>query len=148
MTRVLRLLPVACLLAAPAMAQEIQPGMWENTSTMTGAEIPGAPPEMLSALLGQANTMSSCLTQEQLDEGPEALFNQSDGQCVFDEFSMQGGRISFTGSCSGAQGAGTVALTGTYTATSYETESVITGATPGGQMRMTVAGSGRRTGDC
>ena len=148
MIRTLRILPLALVFAAPAMAQTLQPGMWEHSSTMTSAEIPGAPPEMMSAMLGQTNTTSSCITQEQLDQGAEALFNQSNGQCTYSEFSMESGHVSVAGTCNSPQGSANIAATGTYTSTTYESESTITASTPGGEMRMEVEGSGRRTGDC
>lgn len=148
MIRILRVLPLAALCAAPAMAQTLQPGIWEHTNTMTSAEIPGAPPEMMAALLGQTTTTSSCITQEQLDQGAQALFDQSNGQCDFSEFSMEGGRLHMVGSCAGPQGSANITANGTYTATTYESESMVTAATPGGEMRIEATASGRRTGDC
>ena len=150
MIRAVCLASVPFLFAAPALAQEMQPGMWEITSTVTSIEMPGAPPEMAAAMAGQVTTLSQCVTAEQLANGPEAMFAQSDGQCEFSEFSMQGGQVKLVGACAapGGQGQMTMATTGTYTATTYETEGTVEMAMPGGGMKIQAAGAGRRTGDC
>ena len=142
--------PAVMLFAAPAWAQELRPGMWEHTSTVTSMEMPGAPAGMGAAMAGQTTTISSCLTAEQLAEGPEALFNQSQGQCAYDNFEMGGGVVAASGACSapGGQGAMTMVSSGTYTATTYEAKSTISMTMPGGEMKIQAESSGRRTGDC
>lgn len=129
---------------------EIQPGMWETTSTVTGVELPGAPPEMTAALIGQVSTASACVTAEQLANAPETMFAQSGQQCSFETFSLQGGRIEAAGTCAGQGGQAGAALTGTgtYTATTYEATTRIQMPTPGGEMTIEADAVGRRTGDC
>lgn len=138
--------------AAPAASASVpvQPGMWEHVTTVTSADIPGAPPEMMSALIGQPTTISSCITQAELAEGPEALFSQGAGECRYTEFTMAGGTMTVAGTCNPPQAPGpmTLSATGTYTETSYATRSAVTMAVPGGEMRIESDTAGRRTGDC
>lgn len=177
MSRMSRVLPVFAIMAAASLAAcgdragpneaadaatgestlaedavvPIQPGMWEHVTTVTGAQIPGAPPEMMQALIGQPTTVSSCVTKEQLAEGPEALFNQSDGQCVYEEFTMADGTMEVTGTCTNPQAPGPLTLTGsgTYDDTSYMARTAVTMAMPGGgELRIESDTAGRRTGDC
>jgi hypothetical protein len=150
MNRIWMFAPAAMLAASPALAQELTPGMWEHSSTVKSMEMPGAPAGMAAGMTGQTTVTSSCLTAEQLAEGPEALFNQSEGQCSYDNFEMGGGRVAITGSCAAPGGQGNLQMvaSGTYTDTTYESQSTISMAMPGGEMKIEAEGSGRRTGDC
>lgn len=151
MIRTLCLLPLPLMLAAPAYAQlDLDPGMWEHTSTITSAEMPSMPPDMASAMIGQETVTNACVTAEQLAQGPQALFDQTGGQCSYSTLTMSGGELSMSGSCSAPGGGGqmTMTATGTYTRTSYESQSTVSMGMPGGEMKIEATGSGRRTGDC
>lgn len=139
--------------AGPGVEVEFDPalyaGMWEQTSTITNAEMPGAPPDVAATMHGQVTTTSYCVTAEDMAERPATLFNLR-AECAYDTFTMRDGRIEAAGSCAGPGGQGRMTLSGSgaYSATDYHATSLISMNFPGGEMRIEADTTGRRIGDC
>lgn len=164
MKRLILLAPGVALLAACSGASDsIQPGQWELTTRMTEVDVPGAPPEMVnqmrSAMASQAQTQNRCITPEEAANPTAGMMNptgQAQG-CTFTEQTWAGGRISLAGTCPAPGGQGTVrsTISGSYTATTMETQ-VTAEVQPGANappgmpqnVRMRGTMTGRRTGDC
>lgn len=124
-------------------------GLWEQTSTITNAEMPGAPPDVAATMNGQVTTTSYCVTAEDLAASPATLFNLR-AECDYDIFRMRDGRVEAAGSCAapGGQGRMTLNGSGTYSATDYHATSLMSMTFPGGEMRIEADTAGRRIGDC
>lgn len=136
-------------------AAKFMAGQWETVVEITEADMPGMPSEMLKQMTGRKNNMSHCLTPEQAEKNAEELFKkQGDGQCTYQRFSMAGGKIDAQMRCTGGQqgGAAEIAMTGNYTADTYETATEMKISNPqmpnGGVMTMKAHTTARRTGDC
>lgn len=130
------------LVALPAAAQTMKPGMWEGTSQITSMSMPNMPAGMKQAMAGKAQTFRHCVRAEDVAKGPEKLFQGSDGRCRYTSFKMTGGSISAVMQC---QGGMTGRMAGTFTPTSYAATNDI--STTAG-MKMTSKVTGRRVGDC
>lgn len=144
----------AAMKAEVAEATKFMAGQWDTTVEVTEASMPGMPPEMLKQMTSQKRTISHCMTKEEAEKSAEEMFKkQGDGTCSYQRFSMAGGKIDAMLTCSGGDkgGKSEIAMSGTYTADSYQTatEMKITNAQmPGGAMTMKAKSSGKRTGDC
>ena len=131
----------------------MEPGQWEATSEILSAKAPSLPEDALRQMVGQKTTVSNCVTPEQAAR-PSANFlaAQKDSNCTYQDFSMDGGRVSGTVTCSGGKMPGKMVMkmSGTYAPQSYDI-TMQTNATdmPGGMtMAMSARTTGRRTGDC
>jgi hypothetical protein len=152
-------LPIALLFACSPSAVSLQPGMWETTVQFTSVDLPGAPPAQLAAMramMGRAQTSSSCITPAEAANPTQRMMNPgSNGNaCQFSESTFAGGTIRVHGSCQ-APGRGTTQtnMEGSYTATTMQatisTEMQAPAGTQGPQAaRMAGTLSARRTGDC
>jgi hypothetical protein len=140
---------IALILAAPAAAQTMQPGLWEITSKMTGMDMPSMPAAAAKAMAGRSVTLRHCLKPEDIAKGPERLFGQTNGECRFLDHSMKGGKLSSTMQCKTAAGETLVKSSGSYTPTSYTATSRMTTTTKGAPaITMSSSVTGRRVGDC
>ncbi len=132
---------------------KIQPGQWEATNEIISASAPGVPEEALAQMIGQKSTVSNCITPEQAAQ-PNANFLavQKTSDCTYQDWSMEGGRMSGTMTCTGGQLPGTMVMKmdGTYGDEAYDmTMDMETSGLPGG-ITMTVQArtSGERVGEC
>ena len=130
------------LVAVPAAAQTLKPGMWEATSQMTSMSMPNMPVDMKQALAGKAHSFRYCVRAEDVAKAPERLFQGSDGRCRYTQFKMTGGSLNAVMQC---QGGMTGRMKGTFTPTSYAATNDM--AMSGG-MKMTSRVTGRRVGNC
>lgn len=110
--------------------------------------LPNMTPQMRDAMkasLGKTTAITSCLTPEQVKK-PD-FFGKGDKDCRYDHFVMSGGTIDAVAKCSGGSGFRTMSIRGTYSATSYQVETVADGdaAKP---MHMKMSMTAKRTGDC
>ena len=167
MKRVLRhLVPMAALwLAATASAQQIKPGLWENTSQMGGAM--GAPMaqmqqqmaamspaqrKQMEAMLGQQGVtmpapgagggmaLKVCITPDMAARSE--LPSQSEGQCTSTVTSRSGNTLKMRFVCQNPPSTGE----GTYTFsgdTAYTMKMVMTTTRKGKPESMTLDGQGR-----
>ncbi len=144
------------ILAAHAPVLAIQPGQWQTSGRMTDIDITlpaGMPAGMVDMMkkqmLGKVHSMKQCITQSDIDDAPEKMFQQSDGQCSYEKFDMSGGKLDAVAVCRMEQGMTMrMTMTGTHNATSFQSRMVMTGDGPTGPMRMINEGTGTRIGDC
>lgn len=143
----------AAEVAAELEGMKIQPGQWEATNEIISASAPGMPPDILKGMIGQKTSVSNCITPEQAAK-PSANFltAQQTNNCTYQNWSMDGGRMTGTMTCAGGQMPGTVviAMSGNYGESAYDLDmNMNTKGLPGG-MTMTIEAktTGRRTGEC
>lgn len=153
MFRAASFIAAAALVATAAGA--IEPGEWKTETRTTDfhMELPaGAPPgmeDMIRQRMGDRSfTNSQCLTAEDIDEAPEQLFRESEGQCEYSEFDMSNGQMNAVAQCNMEGQTMTMVMTGTHGADSYRSEMVMNGETPAGEMRITMKATGERVGPC
>ncbi len=142
----------AAEVAAKAKAEGIkpQPGLYKATVTMTGLDIPGLPADMQGHGAGATTTSQDCLTAEEVDKGFEALLKQGQqGECSFESFNLDGGKLDAVMLCNTPEGSARMAMTGTTTPTSSEFNATTKMNFEGmgeGTMNFTV--NHERIGDC
>lgn len=139
--------------AAELAQVKIDPGQWESSTEILAVTGP-LPEEALNQMRGQRTTVRNCITPEQAAR-PSANFlaAQQGSECSYRDFSMQGGKLSGSMTCTGGQFPGEMNTTmrGDYGPQSYdmtmdmETSAGIAG---GPELRITARTSGRRVGDC
>ncbi len=151
----MRKLAIAAIATATiaTSAWAIEPGNWEATSRMTDITLPSdLPPQaadmMRNILGGEGVTAQNCITAEQLENSPQRMFDDTNGECRYTEFDMSGGEIHAVAQCEGDQGTMNMTMNGTYTDTTYNMTMQMQGEMPMGPMTMTFDVSGRRLGPC
>ena len=131
---------IACLLliavCAPALGQEMQPGEWQFTTTMT---MPGMPQP-------QVMNQSRCVTKEDSDPSRWADKHQGKSDCKVTGMKKSGGTQSWEVSCpsTGMRGTGTAR----FTATTVESEMRLAGDMGGQKFEMHNKTTGKRIGAC
>ena len=127
-----------------------KPGLYKTVITMTGIEIPGLPEGMKGHGAGLARTIESCLTQEEVDKGFEALLKQGqDGKCSFERFNLNGGDFDAVMVCDAQGRTSRMEMTGTLTDTTAEMEATTKLAFDGvGEGTMNFTARQERIGDC
>lgn len=139
--------------AAPdAAAIALTPGEWETTVEVASLNMVGGPqlPGGMSPPLPPPTTIRSCLTAEQAAR-PNANFLTGSGErggCTYENFSMAGGRIQGTVSCSSDGMTMRTTMNGRFTADSYETESQSRITSNAMTMETSGRTRSRRVGDC
>lgn len=142
---------IAILGASMTLAAATAPpraGQWTSTATIVDISAPGMPADALAMMKGKPRSHSYCLTQKQIDQAPEEMFRQTDGQCEYKRFDMAGGKLDAAAVCTGDMGRMEMTMSGTYTATSYKSRNVMRFQAPQGSMTMTAEVTGKRTGTC
>lgn len=146
-------------------AQKLDPGQWSTTVEIVSVDVEGMPEKdkavaqaMFQRMVGQKNTMQHCVTPEEAEKAPtEMLAGGKMGDCTFDKYALNGGKLDAAMHCAapqGQQGKMAMTMSGTFGAQAYELQSKMTmeGATgaPGGQGKMviTAKNSAKRVGDC
>lgn len=129
------------------------PGQYRSTTQLVDVEMPGAPPEMVDMMRANMSNRTSefCLTEEEVNEGFEAMAKRSqDGDCTFSKFDVDGGDIDAEMSCSMPQGSDMrMTMQGTGTPTSSDMTMTMEGELPGmGNAKMTMKVTNERIGDC
>ncbi|MBB3764512.1 DUF3617 domain-containing protein [Sphingomicrobium lutaoense] len=140
-------IPAASLLLASAAAPP-RAGQWISTATIVDVSAPGMPAGAVAMMKGKPRSHSYCLTQKQVEEAPEEMFRQTEGQCQYKKFDMAGGKLDSVAVCTGGMGKMDMTMTGTYDATSYQSHNVMRFSGPQGSMTMTAHVTGKRTGNC
>jgi Protein of unknown function (DUF3617) len=109
----------------------------------------------MQAMIGKKTVSTQCITPEQAaNPGGDLLSGNKDGKCKYANFSMKGGTVSGSMTCSGGpQSPGTMTMTmaGKYAPTSYDMTVDMTTAGMMGEgmtMHMTSRGTGKRIGEC
>ena len=131
---------------------QIQPGQWEMTFAIDKMEMPGMPAGANPAAQ-PAQKASTCITPEQAAKPAGDVFaGKAAGDCKFDSFTMNNGKMNATMSCKmpNMPGQTKTVMSGTYASTEFANEvtSTVSGM-PGGQTAVIHAtSSGRRVGEC
>ncbi len=134
-------------------ALKLEPGQWEATTEILSASAPGLPPEAVREMVGQKQTVSNCVTPEQA-ANPSANFlaGQKNSNCTYQDFSMDGGRMGGTMTCTGPGTPGKMVMNmeGSYGPRTYDMNMSMEAAGMPGGMNMTVKArtTGRRAGSC
>lgn len=137
-----------------AKPNNFEPGKWQATSELIKMEVPGMPPELAKANLGQKTTFEHCMTAEQAAKPPSDFFtnNGPTTNCATESFEMAGGKLDATMICEDRNTPGKMTMTikGDYQPTSYAaTMTMVTdGAPNGGEMKITATTTGKRVGEC
>lgn len=138
--------------AAQLAKVKVEPGQWESTTEIVSAK--GAlPKEALEQMTGRRTGSSTCITPEQAAR-PSAKFMaaQQNSDCTYQDFRMQGGKISGRMTCSGGQMLGDMVtvMNGDYGPTAYDMNMQMeTPGLPGGdKILITARTRGQRTGEC
>jgi hypothetical protein len=132
---------------------KIEPGQWEATNEIVQVNAPGVPGDTLKTLVGQKSTVSNCITPEQAAK-PSANFlaAQANNNCSYQDWQMNGGRMTGKMTCEGGQMPGKVLMTmsGKYGSTAYDLDmDMQTSGLPGGMtMNIKAKTTGRRVGEC
>ncbi|WP_370187432.1 DUF3617 domain-containing protein [Qipengyuania sp.] len=134
-----------------------QPGKYRATVEFVNMEMPGAPKQVQDMMSGMFDrgpqTHEYCLTKEEADKGFEEMARQAredDGDCTFEKFDAEGGRIDAIMNCNAdGQGAARMTMTGTGSETASQMTMTVDAKAPNGQsMTMTMKSSQERIGDC
>lgn len=143
-------------LASPA------PGLYEQTTEILSAEVPGASPAEADRLRDQLTgigkkTARLCVTEEQAAGGFEQLAREmAEGinamQCGFTRFEASAPRMNATLACTGADEAKAgLTMAGTTSAQGYDVTMDLDASGPniaGGSMTMRMRVVSQRVGDC
>jgi hypothetical protein len=123
-------------MCSPALAQEMEPGEWEFTTTMTSAMMPKP----------QVVTHARCVSKEDSDPSRWAAKQQGKSDCKASPSKKSGGNYSWEVSCpsSGMSGAGTARVT----RSTVESELRLTGDMGGQKFEMLNKTTGKRLGAC
>lgn len=137
--------------AAQLDALAIAPGLWDVTSEVIAVSAPNLPIEARERMIGPRGGGRTCLTAEDAAR-PSARFlaGRRDNGCAYADFAMDGGRLTGTMRCTGADGVETLArMTGDYRRDGYRLDMAIDTPLPdGARMRIDTRTVGRRLGDC
>ena len=131
---------LACLLliglCSPALAQQMEPGEWQFTTTMSSPMMPQP----------QVMNHSRCVTKEDSDPSKWADKQQAKSDCKVSPSKQSGGTYSWTVSCpsSGMQGTGTARVT----SSTVESEMRMSGDMGGQKFEMLNKTTGKRIGAC
>ena len=124
-------------LSAAADTPNIEPGEWENTSTVTfTSEFP---------IPDQSDTSTSCITEEDINNGD---FMEDMEGCTITERDMRSDGMDYSMECD--SGGMAMTMTATMEFNGDTMEGTVEGdmESPMGPMEMTVTLDGRRIGDC
>ncbi|MBW0144241.1 DUF3617 domain-containing protein [Sphingomicrobium clamense] len=139
------------VMAATADMAKPVPGRWEVTTEVIEMNIPGMPPEMkdLAKTMFAGAGINYCLTAEEAEQDPEALWKETNGDCSWETFEMDGDSVNAKAVCKG-QGGETMRMTmsGTHTPTSYSSDNEMQMQTPQGDGLIKMHVEGRHVGEC
>ena len=132
-----RILMGSCIALAcmAAHAQQMEPGEWEFTNTMTSAKLPKP----------QTMTIKRCVTKEDVND-PAHMQGKPEADCKVTPKGKTGDSYSWEMSCpkSGMSGSGTTR----YSKRTIEGETKMTASSKGQPFEMTTKMKGRRLGPC
>lgn len=134
---------------------QFTPGAWETTVSIKDFSVDGMPPEMAAAMKqamaqrgGEASKTRTCLTPEKAAKPDSGFFGKHNKDCVYKDFSMGGGKIAGTMTCSEHGGSQTVTMDGTYTPDSYSMDMKMAGNQDGKTMTTHIVAVAHHVGDC
>jgi len=127
-------------LQAGAETPNVNPGMWETTSTVSIESAQFSMPP-------RTDTTSECVTAEKIAEGQAFLDENED--CTFTNKDIRADGMDYSMTCNSPDG-GSVTMNANMKFDGDEMSGTVDGKmdSPMGAMNMKVEMSGRRTGDC
>ncbi|WP_420137765.1 DUF3617 domain-containing protein [Sphingomonas sp.] len=130
-------------------AVKMQPGQWEMSFAIDKMEIPGMPAGS-SAPKAEPTKATTCVTPEQAAKPAGDMFaGKGMGDCKFDHFTMNGGKMDAAMTCKMPQGESKTTMTGTYSSTSFSNEVTSTVNMPNNQkVTVHATSAGKRIGEC
>lgn len=129
----------------------VRPGKWQSNVVLEKIDIPGMPAEakaQIQKTMAKAMTgVSTCLTPEQAKKPKEDFFSGTKGNCTYEKFRMDGGKIEGVMRCGDEGRMQRIVFDGNYEPEAYDMhmESTVEGPSP---MSMAMKVSARRVGEC
>lgn len=130
-----RLWLILLLASAPALAQKVEPGEWQVTSTVTGAMFPKP----------QTRTETHCVKKEDVDD-PRRWLGEMGADCTVTPTKQGADHYSWTVACpqSAVRGSGNMR----WTRTTMDIDMDLASDKQGKKVEMRSKVSGRRVGPC
>jgi hypothetical protein len=131
----------------------IRPGKWQSTVSIEQMTMPGMPAEaveQMKKMVAQTHTSETCLTPEEVKQ-PNAGFFGGNGQCRYDHFTMNGGKIDAEMRCTQAGMTQVMQMNGTYSPEAYTmhmSSSSRGGPSAEGNISMKMRVEAKRVGPC
>jgi hypothetical protein len=132
----------------------VRAGKWQSQVRITSFEMPGAPPELASAMKSmhqKTQVATTCLTSEQASRPKEDFFAGAGKDCRYHHFDMSGGKIDAMMQCTQQGMAQTMIMKGTYGPDDYRMQMSVKadpGVGPQGGMVMNMEVDANRVGEC
>jgi hypothetical protein len=125
----------AAFIATPALAQKVDPGEWQITSTVSGAMFPKP----------ETRTEAHCMKQGEVDD-PNRWLGQMGADCTVTPTKQGADHYSWTVACpkNGVRGSGNMR----WTRTTMDIEMDLASEKDGKKVEMRSKVSGRRVGPC
>ncbi|MES2753366.1 MAG: DUF3617 family protein [Pseudomonadota bacterium] len=143
------LLAVPLLLAAGAPAPVLQPGLWEIAGEPGVASLDGKPLADLPYTSKPPERV--CLTAAEASAPAKWLARDTPGDCTITAAKLTRGKVDIRGTCPPPdedRRAGSLRLTGRYTATGYDLRFATTAHGDNGTMGFSGRLTGKRVGAC
>ena len=139
--------------AAELRNVQVEPGLWESTTQVVSVSAPNLPVQARDTMMRPSPPRRNCITPEQAARPDANFFNSAqNSNCSYRDFTMRGGRMQGTMTCTGGGMPGTMTtnMTGEYGPRSYDiTLSMRTEGMPqGGDMTIVARTRGRHVGEC
>ena len=94
-----------------------RPGRWQGTFKLESMDMPGMPPQAREAMkksMGTTQTYFTCLTPEQAAKPDASFFQKSAPGCVYEHFTMAGGKLDAEMTCPAGHGPTKMTMAGSY----------------------------------
>lgn len=129
-----------------------RPGRWESNLKIESLDMPGVPPQARDAMnsaMSAKKAYFTCLTPAQANRPDASFFQKAATGCTYDHFTMAGGKLDAEVTCNRGPGPAKMTMQGSYGEDNYAVRvSSQTNMSAGAQMKMTMAISSRRVGEC
>ena len=129
-----------------------RPGRWQGSFKLESMDMPGMPPQaraQMNKSMGAEQTYFTCLTPEQAAKPDASFFQKSAPGCVYNNFSMAGGKLDAQMTCPAGRGPTQMTMSGTYGEDDYSLKIVGKGELQKGMpMTMSIAVAMHRVGEC
>ncbi|MDF0488334.1 DUF3617 domain-containing protein [Sphingomonas sp. H39-1-10] len=137
---------------AKVQAAKLQPGQWEMRMEQISSETTGGSGNLPAMPKMPPSTTKVCLTEAQVND-PKAVFGgapQMQKNCVYDSFTMRGGKIDAKLHCDMGNIKVEGTNTGTFTETAFtsESHSTVSGLPGGMTTKSHMKMDAKRLGEC
>ncbi|WP_156842632.1 DUF3617 domain-containing protein [Novosphingobium aquimarinum] len=128
-----------------------QPGRWEVQMQIKAFDVPGMPDSMKGMMqkeMGKQRTVATCLTPEEAAKPKGEFFQPGNDDCTYKTFSMEGGRIEASMTCTEQGMKQDLQMQGTYSEDAYDIAIQTKGEMEGKPMSMEMGIVSKRVGEC